>query len=607
MTLEAASSTGLTALAGDAAGHLDAADRRARSSLPLRALSLLPVADDQISGVRVLTGVTAELGRVGAEAAANIDQELEGAGQPTGRVALLDVALTELERIDATLAEVDLGPGDDLLGPLRGAHDDLVSTIDRAQAKLDEGRALVEPVRDMLAGPSTFMLLAANNAEMAGGAGLTLSAGVLTFDDGEIELGDVVAAGDLRLPASVDLPDELLEIYRPTGVGIDFRSATRTPNLPAMGPVIAEMLQQRGIDDLDGVLIVDAVALADVMALTGGVEVDGKEIDASNVLAEVLNENYKQFQTAEERPERVSYQGDIAKAVFESLTSQDVPAAELAQTLLDTSKGRHLMLWSADEALQSVWSELAIAGETNEAGLMIAFQNYSANKLDWYLRPEASLDVGLLPSGDYRAHLEMRMDVPAVDDVEGASAYILGPGPETQGTFLTVHLPKAAYDITTPDPPGFRTQGVDGPMQVRTFLTDVPMGTTFTRTVEFSLPREHGAMLLLPSARLEPLPLTVDGAVTVTDDVPTPISWLAAVPPAGPDDNAPLAVRLMVLNGVMLTLVAGTLSAVDARRRTRASAGGVELWRATAGLATAAIAAFALAGLLALLLSAPRV
>jgi len=607
LTLEAASSSGLAAFADEAAGHLGDADRRARSSLPLRALSVLPGADDQIAGVRRLTDVTADLGRSGAEAASAIDAKLEEAGRPAGRIALLDVVLDELDDLDATLAHIDLGSGDELLGPLQGAHDDLASTITRARRKLDEGRHLVAPVRDMLAGPSTFMLLAANNAEMAGGSGLALSAGLLTFDSGEIELGEVVPAGDLRLPSTIQLPGELQQIYGPTGIGIDFRSSTRSPNLPAMGPVIADMLRFYGLDDLDGVLIVDAVALADLMALTGGVEVDGQQIDADNVLAEVLNENYKAFDTADERPERVSYQGDIAKAVFESLTSRDVPAAELAQVLLDSSEGRHLMLWSADEALESVWRELGISGELSDNGLLIAFQNYAANKLDWYLRPEAALDVQLLPSGDYRARLQMRMAVPALTELKDASPYILGPGPETQGTFLTVHLPSSAYDITTPEPRGFRTMGVDGPMQVRTFLVDVPAGTTLERTVEFSLPREQSSMLLLPSARLEPLPLTVDGVVTVTDAAPLAISWLAAIPAPVPDTGAPLAVRLLVIGGLALALCAAATTTAGLRRPDRIGMTGSTLWRASARLAIAALIVFALAGLVALMLATPRV
>lgn len=607
LTLDAAASVGLAGFAEDAAGHLVDADRRAQRSLPLRALSLLPVVGDQVAGMRNLTGATALLGSTGADAARNIDAELESAGQPEGRIALLDTTLAELDRIDATLADLDLGEGAQLVGPLRGAHDDLVRTIDKARHKLDEGRDLVVPVREMLAGPTTFLLLAANNAEMAGGAGLTLSAGILSFDRGEIELGEVVRAGDLRLERAVELPGDIREIYRPTGVGIDLRSTTRSPDLPTMGPVVARMMEAYDVD-LDGVLIVDAVALADIMALTGDVEVEGRTITADNVLAEVLNENYKEFESFREREERVDYQGEIAKEIFESITTLDIPAAELAQALLSSSKGRHLMLWAADDELQAVWSELQIAGELTEHGLMISFQNYAANKLDWYLEPEADLDVRLLPSGDYRARLSMRMDTPPLSDLTDASPYILGPGPETQGTFLTVHLPAAAYDITTPDPEGFRTQGIDGGLQVRTFLTDVPMGTTFERTVDFSLPRSVGAMLLLPSARIEPLPVTVDGAVTVTDDEPVAISWLAAAPPSTPGPGAPLAVRLLVALGLGLSVAAAATTATAVWRRSENSAADLTFWRSSAQLSVALMAiSFATAALVALMLAAPRV
>jgi hypothetical protein len=521
------------------------------------------------------------------------------------------VALEELARIEATLADVDLGDRGDLVGPLRRAHADLTDTIERAERKLDEGRDLAEPVRDLLKGPSTLLLLAANNAEMAGGSGLALSAGALSIVDGEIELGDVVAAGELRLEDSVPLPGDLGSIYRPTGIGIDFRSSTRSPDLPTMGPVIDAMVSRLdpeliGTDDVDGVIVVDALALRDVLALTGPVEVDGEEIDASTVLADVLHDNYVQFATTGERAERVSYQGDIAKAAFEALTERDVPAADLAQVLLDSSRGRHVMVWAEDDDLQDVWQELGIDGSVDPNGLLISWQNYAANKMDWYLRPEATFDVSLTPSGDYRARLVMRMEVPALEELDDASPYILGPTPDRQGTFLTVHLPADAYDITTPDPPGFRTKGDDGPMQARTFLVDVPAGQTFERTVEFSLPRDVGALLLLPSARVEPVPLTIDGIATITDAEPTVFSWLAAIEGqvTGTDDGVPAVVRLLVVIGLLCTLASAAALATSMVRPSRAPAGIVVAAQSTAVLA---LLVFSAAGITALLMATPRV
>ena len=74
LTLEAASSVGLTDLSGAAADHLEDAARRAHDSVPLRLLGLVPGIDDQVRGIRSMSAATAELGRVGADAAARLDE-----------------------------------------------------------------------------------------------------------------------------------------------------------------------------------------------------------------------------------------------------------------------------------------------------------------------------------------------------------------------------------------------------------------------------------------------------------------------------------------------------------------------------------------------------
>lgn len=603
LTLDAATSTGLTQLAEDAAGHLRSGADRSHRSVPLRVLSLVPGIDDQVEGVRGMADVAADLGTTAALAAQRIDDQLERAGEPSGRIELLDVAVEELDRVGASLDEVDLGPATGLAPPLRDAHDDLGEALRDARAKVDDALALIEPVREMLAGPSTFLLLAANNAEMTGGAGMTLSVGAIEFRDGAFELGEVVRAGALRLPSSIDIPDNIREIYRPTGVGIDLRSTMRSPDLATMGPIALDIMAEYGFTDIDGVIVIDAVALAGLMEVTGDVTVDDEVITADNVLAKILHDNYVEFDAAGgPRAERVEYQGEIAKEIFATLTSGDVAPIDLADALLTAGEGRHLMLWAEDDDLQSVWSELLVDGALNELGLMISFQNYGANKMDWYLRPSATMDVDLLPSGDYRAILTMTMPVPAAEDLTDASPYILGPGPDTHGVFLTVHLPRDAYDIVSPDPGAFRTKGVEPPMQVRTFLTDVPLGTTFERTIEFSLPRSVSALLLLPSARLEPLTLTVDG-VPVEDAVPVPITWFAALPPPGGDGDVSPWVRVPALTGLAATVVATGAMAMSLRARPAGRRGAVPLLPVAGVAAAAALAVLAAAALVALALS----
>lgn len=584
LTLEDVSNVGLTTVVDRAAGHLQRADRRAHQSLPLRLLTTVPVLKDQVAGMRRLTAAVAELGASGATAAHRIDAQLARATEPAGRIALLDVTLNEVDRMQAELQRVDLGGTQGLLPPVRNAHDHLAMSLGNARKKLAEGRSLVTPVRDMIVGPTSYLMLAANNAEMAGGGGLALSAGMLTFDGGDITLGDVTRSGDLRLATGVPLPGDLGTIYRPTGMGTDFRSTTRSPNLPLMGPITAEMMAERWATPVDGILIVDAVALRDIMRVTGGVSVEGNQINAKNVLAQVLHENYL---TYDERAERVSFQGEIAKAVFESLDHGNVDATRLAAALLTSGQGRHVALWSAQPALESVWEELGIAGALDPTGLMISFQNYGADKMDWYLRPTSTMQVTRLPSGDFRAHLTMRMRVPARAQTADASQYILGPEPNNHGIFLTVHLPAAAYDIDTDDAGGFTTEGIDPPMQVRTFLETVPAGKVFEREIDFSLPRAMSSLVLLPSARMVPLPLTIDGQTSIDDAVATPFTWSAAHPDEGLRGPQSLWVRAIAVTGLAATVFASSSLALAVLRRRRRMA---ESWLFGAARGSAASA-----------------
>ena len=559
-------------VAEEADGHLDEAAQRARSSVPLRLLAQLPGIDKQVAALRHLTGVTAALGDDAVAAAAEVDRALDGADGPDGRVHALVVADREMAKLADRLDSVDLGRGDGLIGPLRRARAELDADLTGAGQSLRDGRRSLAPIRHLLEGPSTLLLLAANNAEMAGGTGLALSASVLTIEHGNLSLGDVVPAGELLAPDGVSLPDELGRLYSPTGVGVDLRSTTRSPDLSTMGPVAAAIMEANGVPDLDGIVVVDAVALADLVEVTGPVRVaGGLDLAPRDVLRTVLNDTYRYFDTTGDHGARKDLQAEIARAVVDSITTRAVGAPELAGALSDAARGRHLILWAADPALQRTWEELDLAGALEPDGLLVSFQNYGANKLDWYLHPAAALDVARLDSGDFRARLRLSLTMPTLDQLRDASPYILGPGEGTHGLFVTVHLPGRATRITTTDEQGFRTSGREGPMQVRTFLAEVAAGETFERTISFTLPRSMTTMTLLPSARVTPLPLTVDGLATIDDAQPLTFSWMAA----GPVRTAgtPLWVEALAVAALALLVTLAGPDVVAALRRRRSDDG----------------------------------
>ena len=236
----------------------------------------------------------------------------------------------------------------------------------------------------------------------------------------------------------------------------------------------------------------------------------------------------------------------------------------LVDRLSAAAEGRHLLAWSPDEKVQDLWDTLGATGELDPDGLMISFENYDGNKLDWFLRPSAKVDVSVTPDGDWQVTLEVSIANPVLDPaVEGD--VVLGPNPQVHFVLLDLHLPEAAYDVGTTHPEGFRGIGKDPPMQARTMLFPVYQGTTEVRTILFTLPREDFVMTLLPSARVQPLPVVVDQVATITDAVPTSFSWVAAFPPST-DDSAPPAVRWLVILSALSLLVAAGATAALARR-----------------------------------------
>lgn len=568
ISLAAATEPGLSIVAQDARAHLDAAAQRASSSLALRALGQVPGIDRQVEALQHLTAVTAELGDDAVAAADEVDRALAGAGSPHGRLRALDVVDDELARLATRVASADVGGRAGLVAPLRDAATELETDLATAARSLRDGRRRLAPIRELLEGPSTLLLLAANNAEMAGGSGLALSGSVLTIEEGELTLGEVVPAAQLLAPDGVHLPPEIGRLYSPTGVGVDLRSTTRSPDLEAMGPVAAEIMATHGVPHLDGIVVVDAVALEHVTRVTGPVQVGALEVRPDDVLRTVLHDTYRYFDTVGDHAARKELQGEIAAAVVDAITTRAVSTPALLDAVSEAAQGRHLLLWSADRALQRTWEELDLAGSLQPDGLLVSFQNYGADKLDWYLRPEAALDVSRLPSGEFRARLRLSLAMPTSEELRDASPYILGPGSGRHGLFVTVHLPGRATRITTTDPRGFRTKGPEGPMQVRTFLAEVRAGETFERTIEFTLPGSMTTMTLLPSARVTPMPLTVDGLATIDDAERLTFSWQAAGTPAA--STWPLWAKALVVAAValLMTLVGPEVVATLRRRRT---------------------------------------
>lgn len=548
---------GLVATIDRAAGRLGRADATARNSPFLKAVALVPGASTQVDALRDMAGVAALLGAEARAAASAVDEDLERAGSdPPARLDLLDTVLVQLDRIEERVADIDVGATGALLAPLRDARRALVAELASVPERFDEARDQVRALSDLLRGPTRYLVLAANNAEMRGGAGMPLSGGVVTFSGGDVDFGDFEPLANRQIPAPVAVPAELARTYQQFRMGQSWLQTAVSPTFTTTAPIYAAMSAQFPTGPVDGVLEVDAVALRYLLEVIGPVEHAGITYTAENIEAEILNENYLRFAEADEREERREVQGEIAAAIFDAIKTRDVEIADLAISLREAALGRHLLAWSADPDVQAIWESVYATGELPEFGLMVTAQNIAANKLDWYIDPKVTVRATpKVAGGDWKVRLSVEMTNPERDRTS-VGIESSRPEPEYRNgmhrVLLAVYLPKAAYDVATLDLP-ITESGRDGPMNMVGKRSFVAEGETVNLALEFSLPADHDGFLVLPSGRVRPVTYEVNGQV-LDDAVPVGVTFSPPQAPGRPVAATALAILALGLAAAALVI-----------------------------------------------------
>ena len=247
------------------------------------------------------------------------------------------------------------------------------------------------------------------------------------------------------------------------------------------------------------VVSLDVPALAMLLDATGPVDIDGELVTSENAVDLLLRDNYLRMGEESEANERRDLQSRIASTIFETVTERDLDIVDLAASLTRAAEGRHLMGWSEDPDVQALWESLGADGALTEDSFLVAAQNATASKRDYYLDPE----VDLIPVGEpadgrrrYRATLTLENPVvsPTAPYVDSLNRFVpVG----VHRAYVTFTLPGSAerVEIVTGNPNGV---GTDGPTVVAAAWLRVPEGETRTTAVEFDLPDDHRARRARP-------------------------------------------------------------------------------------------------------------
>ena len=517
-----------------AEGRLDRARRsfrhahRGASSPVLAPLRVVPVLGRQLRSFADLTHSAARVTGVAAASAEAVGAVL-GDVHRSGpdRVTTLRLLADRAATADTALGDVRLRGGDGLLPPLRRHWAALEHEVTSIRATLRTASEGLAGVAEVLDGPRRYLLLAANNAEMRGGSGMFLSIGTIGTAGGSVKVGRLRPAGDLTLPGSgVPAEGDLQSRWGWLEPGREWRNLASTPRFDATAPLAVDMWERLTGEQLDGALALDVPLLAAILGATGPVAVGDGLVSETTVADRLLRDQYQGLDVHDSQSERRDELGAIVAAVVGVLEKGDYSPWQLAASLAEASRGRHVLAWSAHPREQRMWETAGIAGSLESRSLAVSILNRGGNKLDPFLDVETALE---LHSTSDETEVTVRVKV-ANDAPPGLSPYIAGPHPRSgvaEGDYLgvvAVNVPGAATYVAIDGAGAPISFGPDGPTQVVAAPLLVGRGQETTVTVQFRLPASERSIETVPSARV-PAMVWEAGGHRWRDNGPKVVSW----------------------------------------------------------------------------------
>jgi len=327
----------------------------------------------------------------------------------------------------------------------------------------------------------------------------------------------------------VPLPPEYAQLWGWLNPSQTWRNLGTTPRFDVTAPIAAQMWQAVTGQPVDGVLAVDPYGLQALLAAQGPVQTRSQQLDAANVVGYLLLNQYAGIPASVgDQADRLDQLSSVAQATVSALAERPWNSASLVSHLADVGKGRHVLAWSKDPVEERAWKAAGIAGELNPDSLAVSVMNFGGNKLDQFLKVNATLSVQPLAHGATGVHLDLKLHNTAPTGLPG---YVSGPNPATplqEGEYqgvLAVNVPGVGSFADLKGVAPVLVDGPDGPTKVVAGgYFQVPRGQTLDATVEFVLPAGEHSVEVDPSARI-PATTWHFRHESVDDNTPRRFSW----------------------------------------------------------------------------------
>lgn len=494
--------------------RFDDASERADSAI-LAPVRVLPLFGRQVRTFRSLSDAAGQVTTIAMDALEDMPTDVDSV-PPKDRSDLARRLGRVAKNATRKLEAIDVGEGSWLITPLARQRENFVEELERVRSIAKRAAVLGDTLPSFLEGPRSYLVLAGNNAEMRAGQGMFLSAGVLTVKDGRFELGEMEPTSRMKLPPdAVELTGHMAALWGSLHPNREWRNLGLSPRFGKTAKLAQRMWKAQGRGDVDGVLAIDAVALKGLLKATGPVEVNGKKFSESNVVRQVLHDQYIGASVSllgkTERREQLS---DLARAAMDAFDDGGWKPVRLVRELARAAAGRHLLGWSSREGEGALWEAAGVEGALGADSLLVGVLNRGGNKLDQFLRVDVRLSIDEGTRGSQAATLRIRL---ANETPRREPGYVTGPHPLSDAKkseylgILAVNLPGRAKDASINGVDDLSPGGRDGQTVVVGASTRIARGAERTYVIRFSLPAAQRGLVVEASARVPPIRWTFGG------------------------------------------------------------------------------------------------
>ena len=258
---------------------------------------------------------------------------------------------------------------DGLIGPLKRSMVELqglVSTSASAASAADDAARLLPGMLGADGKRRTYLLMVNNNAEVRSIGGMPGSIAVIAARNGRIRMGDQETSRKVTYEKPVGRLSKDERSVFPTSVATDMRDTGIVPDFPRAAQLASALAGKKLDQTFDGVIGVDPVALAQILAGVGRVELaDDTVLTGTNAVATLLNGIYLKYPLDAQKQDDVFE--SAARRIFDATVSGRGNSQKVVQGLVRAVQGGHLKVWSRHPAEQKRLLDSGIADSVERA------------------------------------------------------------------------------------------------------------------------------------------------------------------------------------------------------------------------------------------------